>query len=467
MVHRVVRDLAALFELTRHTRTVLLDAVAALKERRLRAALLESIEQIVGQAVRIVFALAGRAVVERQRNINICLRDVAVHRVAQTAAQRVEIGFLAVQTVERERRECERTVAEIGIVSADDLRKRRSGDVKPVLFLVEPDCEVIALDALAVDLELSVRRDRGFGIIIFYRPGLFTVELRRAAERGHRRLQRNVFRAVLLHDALAQLFAVRGHGLGLAGNERLVRVGAHQDAVSRDLLLGRAENLRYVIRDLLDRVLGQLVVLLRDDEQIALLLGGFGGLPRERRTEILRRDENDAVLHGRRGRHVPALLAHLNLGARGLDLSGLLVPDCRAALRAFVPGQIDLKLIAQRLERREQVAALIAVRRRLKVERLSVAVAQLVVHLIDDLVRSGPAEHGADRCRHQLDREHDERDQKHDHQCQHAVVALAFSTAAARTCIAVRRTICHFELFPSCLLHPGNAFCILRGGRLL
>lgn len=73
--------------------------------------------------------------------------------------------------------------------------------------------------------------------------------------------------------------------------------------------------------------------------------------------------------------HVLALLAHLNLGARGLDLSGLLVPDCRAALRAFVPGQIDLKLIAQRLERREQVAALIAVRRRLKVERLSVAVA--------------------------------------------------------------------------------------------
>ena len=349
MVHRVVRDLAALFELTRHTRTVLLDAVAALKERRLRAALLESIEQIVGQAVRIVFALAGRAVVERQRNINIRLRDIAVHCVAQTAAQRVEIGFLAVQTVERERRECERAVAEIGIVSADDLRKRRSGDIKPVLFLVEPDCEVIALDALAVDLELSVRRDRGFGIIIFYRPGLFTVELRRAAERGHRRLQRNVFRAVLLHDALAQLFAVRGHGLGLAGNERLVRVGAHQDAVSRDLLLGRAENLRYVIRDLLDRVLGQLVVLLRDDEQIALLLGGFGGLPRERRTEILRRDENDAVLHRRRGRHVPALFAHLNLGARGLDLSGLLVPDCRAALRAFVPGQIDLKLIAQRL----------------------------------------------------------------------------------------------------------------------
>ena len=193
----------------------------------------------------------------------------------------------------------------------------------------------------------------------------------------------------------------------------------------------------------------------------------FNGLPRERRTEILRRNENDAVLHGRRGRHVPALLAHLNLGARGLDLSGLLVPDCRAALRAFIPGQIDLKLIAQRLERREQVAALIAVRRRLKVERLSVAVAQLVVHLIDDLVRFGPAEHSADRCRHQLDREHDERDQKHDHQCQHAVVALAFSTAAARTCIAVRRTICHFELFPSCLLHPGNAFCILRGGRLL
>ena len=453
MVHRVVRDLAALFELTRHTRTVLLDAVAALKERRLRAALLESVEQIVRQAVRIVFALAGRAVVEGQRDINVRLRNVAVHRVAQTAAQRVEVVLLAVQTVKREGRERERAVTQVGIVPADDFRERRRGNVEAVLVGVEPYRDVVARDAAAADLEAALGRNRGLGVVVVHRPDLVAVKLRRAAERRDGRLERHILGAVLLHDALAQLFAVRRHGLGLPGNERLIRVGAHEDAVARDLLFGRAEHARDLIRYLRDLFLGQLI-LLRNNEEIALFLCRFGGLPRERLAEALRRNVNHAVLYRGRGRHFLAFLAHLHLGARRLDFGGLLVPCRRAALSRLVPCQVELELVAERLERCKQIAAAVAVGRPLKVERFSVTVAERVVHLIDNLVAAAFAERRAYRRGHEFDRQRNQRDQKHDHQCQHAVMAFSFPAASAGSRIAVRRIICHFEFFPSCLLHP-------------
>lgn len=93
MIHGVVAQLMAFVYHARQHIRYLGDTLADHQKRSNRAALLEAVQQIVGQAVRIAVLFAGRTVVKRQRDINIGLRNIAVHGIASLSFMFLRYAF--------------------------------------------------------------------------------------------------------------------------------------------------------------------------------------------------------------------------------------------------------------------------------------------------------------------------------------------------------------------------------------
>ena len=454
MIHGVVAQLMAFVYHARQHIRYLGDTLTDHQKRSNRAALLEAVQQIVGQAVRIAVLFAGRTVVKRQRDINIGLRNIAVHGIAQLILHVLEVGLLAVKAVKRYAGEREYAVTEIGIRLAKDRRKHLRRNVKTVLVLIRVGGEAIAGGTLAVHLGLAVIRIHGRGgFAAGDIPCALAVVLGLAAERGHRSLERDIRRAVLIEHTCTQLFAFFHHVLGAAFIEQLIRAGSHNNAAAHHLSLGRAEHLERIIRNFTDLLIGQRLFRLTDDDQIAVFSGNLAGLPRKCLTDILDRRINHAVLLHRCGGKGLGRVTDLQVCITELDCQHGLFERDRAGFGILVPVQLQSEVIAQRADGRHAVALTVTVGRSVNLYRLAVLICIRVSHLIHQHVVA--ADHVSDNRADRPHTKENDRNDQNDQGKQHTVVTVAPSASAPSSMRAARRLprrfICHF-------CHPSYPF---------